>query len=220
MSRVIRISDETFSRLQKFAEPLVDTPANVIEGLLEEHESTLKKKESEDSNQNFFLTPASKSNIKRSIKRKIEFKDVEKYLNNSNKDKLQSIINREDAFNCWAMTEANRSTFNKMDKEDFVLLSENSTGKFNYGGIIKGKIESKSLGDQLWGFEPRKPWSLIYIIKSISSYNISKKEMVQALGYSENDRVQRVRIVKKQNLNQALKHYGDIKSMINSLNRT
>lgn len=39
MSPVIRISDEIFGRLQKHATPLVDTPASVVEKLLDYYES-------------------------------------------------------------------------------------------------------------------------------------------------------------------------------------
>ncbi len=38
MSKVIRISEETFLRLQEHAEPLIDTPATVIERLLDYYE--------------------------------------------------------------------------------------------------------------------------------------------------------------------------------------
>ncbi|MFV1980997.1 MAG: hypothetical protein ACC655_07585 [Rhodothermia bacterium] len=45
MSKVIRISEETFIRLQEHAEPLVDTPATVIDRLLEFYERQQRKPE-------------------------------------------------------------------------------------------------------------------------------------------------------------------------------
>jgi hypothetical protein len=45
MSKVIRISEETFIRLQELAEPLVDTPATVIERLLDFYERERRRPE-------------------------------------------------------------------------------------------------------------------------------------------------------------------------------
>ena len=39
MGKIIRISDEIFTRLQSHAEPLVDTPARVIERVLDFYEA-------------------------------------------------------------------------------------------------------------------------------------------------------------------------------------
>ena len=44
MMPVIRISDDVFRRLQNLATPLVDTPASVIERLLDSHESSVGTK--------------------------------------------------------------------------------------------------------------------------------------------------------------------------------
>jgi len=226
MSKVIRISDETFSRLQNLAEPLVDTPASVIEKLLGEFETTLSKNKSGDqmksynvnSDHNLFLVPADKSNIKQSIQKKVQFNDASHYLSSSDKKKLNSILGQNNSFNCWAMTESNRSTYKKMKSGDYILLSEKGTGKFNFTGRVKGKIESESLGNKLWSFTPGKPWSLIYIIDDLKAINIDKQEMVQTLGYSSNYVVPGVIRVQRQNLNSALGSYREIKTMINSLN--
>lgn len=228
MSKVIRISDETFSRLQKLAEPLVDTPASVINKLLDEFESKLSGNKANETamtykiatNKNLFLVPADKSNIKLSIQKKVKTEDAIRFLTPAEQDELKSILNGDDSFNCWAMTESNRSTFESMNNGDFVLLSEKKTGKFNFIGKVKGKIESKSLGNNLWSFTPGKPWSLIYILEDVKSINIDKQEMVQTLGYAENYWVPGVIRVQQENLENALSQYGDFKSMINTLNRT
>ena len=227
MSKVIRISDETFSRLQNLAEPLVDTPASVIEKLLDEYESTLSKNKSGEkmesynpkSNHNLFLVPADKSNIKQSIKKKVNLNDASNYLSSTDENKLNSILGSQNSFNCWAMTESNRSTFDQMEKGDYVLLTVKGTGKFNYVGQIKGKLESESLGNKLWSFTPGKPWSLIYIIDNLQAVDINKKEMVQTLSYSSKYPVYGVIRVQDQNLNPALEEYGEIETMINSLNK-
>lgn len=227
MSKVIRISDETFSKLQNLAEPLVDTPASVIEKLLDEYESALPKNKSGEkmesynpkSNHNLFLVPADKSNIKQSIKKKVSLKDASNYLSSTDVNKFNSILGTQNSFNCWAMTESNRSTFDQMEKGDYVLLTVKGTGKFNYVGKIKGKLESKSLGNKLWSFTPGKPWSLIYIIDDLQAVDINKKEMVQTLSYSSKYPVYGVIRVQEQNLNPALKEYGEIETMINSLNK-
>jgi hypothetical protein len=223
MSKVIRISDEIFNRLQGLAEPLVDTPASVIEKLLDEYKpATNKNYKMEKTNlkapQNLFLAPADKSNIKQTIQKKVLFDDAEKFLNDSDIDVLKLILQNNDSFNCWAMSESNRPTFSKMRKGDYVLLSEKATGKFNYMGKVAGKLESTSLGNNLWSFTPGKPWNLIYILDDVRLVDINKKELVQTLGYSAKDVVQKVRRVQKQNLYLALKKYEDIDSMINELN--
>ena len=228
MSKVIRISDTTFSRLQKLAEPLVDTPASVIDKLLDEYESRLSRRNTNEPikaydvsfEKNLFLVPADKSNIKLSIQKKVKTDDALRFLTPSEQDKLKSILKTDDSFNCWAMTESNRSTFESMNEGDFVLLSEKKTGKFNFIGIVRGRIESKSLGNNLWSFTPGKPWSLIYILEDVKSINIDKQEMVQTLGYAENYWVPGVIRVQEENLENALSQYGNFNSMINSLNKT
>lgn len=228
MSKVIRISDETFSRLQNLAEPLVDTPASVIEKLLDEHKSASSKNKTEDkmrsynlkSNHNLFLVPADKSNIKQSIQKKVNFNDASHYLSSAGKKKLNSILETENLFNCWAMTENNSSTFEQMERGDYVLMTVKDTGKFNYVGRIKGKFESESLGNKLWSFTPGKPWSLIYIIDNLKAVDINKKEMVQSLGYSPKYPVYGVIKVQDQNLKPTLEEYGNIETLINELNKS
>lgn len=227
MSKVIRISDKTFSRLQNLAEPLVDTPASVIDKLLDEYETGLTQEKTNEPRKtyssffgkNLFLVPADKSNIKLSIQKKVKTDNALKFLTPSEKEDLNSILKNDDSFNCWAMTESNRSTFESMNKGDFVLLSEKKTGKFNFIGSVKGKIESKSLGNNLWSFTPGKPWSLIYILDGVNSINIDKREMVKTLGYAENFWVPGVIKVQKENLENAVAQYGNFTAMINSLNR-
>ncbi len=228
MGKVIRISDETFSRLQQLAEPLVDTPASVIDKLLDQYESGIKTSKSLEkrelytvsSNHNLFLVPADKSNIKQSIQKKVRFEDASLYLNHSDKNRLRSILGQDESFNCWAMTESNRSMFNRMEKGDYVLLTIKGTGKFDLVGKIKGKLESESLGNKLWSFTPGKPWSLIYLLDDLKAISIDKQKMVQLLGYKSNFPVYGSIRVQKQNLNVAIANYGDIESLINALNES
>jgi len=228
MSKVIRISNETFSRLQNLAEPFVDTPASVIEKLLDKYESRLSMNNrihEADMNfnvlleENLFLAPADKKNIKLSIQKRVRTDDVLSFLNGTEQEELKSILKEVDSFNCWAMTESKRATFDSMKEGDLVLLSEKNTGKFNYVGSIKGKIESKTLGKNLWSFTPAKPWSLIYILDNLKSVNIDKQEMVMALGYNKSYRVPGVIKVQKESLESATRLHGDIEGLIDSLNR-
>lgn len=227
MSKVVRISDDAFTRLQKLAEPLVDTPSSVIDKLLDEHESSLAKNKTNEPmksyntklNPNLFLVPADETNIKQSIQKKVKFNNAAKFLSNSEEEKLEAVLDETNEFNCWAMTESNRSTFRSMKKGDCVLLSEKGTGKFNFTGTVKGKFESKALGNNLWSFTPGKPWSLIYILGDLRVLNINKQEMVKTLGYKANYHVPGVIRVQKENLACALSEYEDIDLMLNALNK-
>lgn len=227
MSKVVRISDEAFSRLQQLAEPLVDTPSSVIDKLLDKYESSLTQNKSNEpmnkhvsnSTESLFLVPADKSNIKLSIQKRVKVKDAIRFLSSKEKKKLETILVHDESFNCWAMTESNQSTFKSMKEGDRVLLSEKGTGKFNYTGIVKGKIESKSLGNNLWSFTPGKPWSLIYVLDNIKPVNIDKQKMVKILGYKENYWVPGVIRVQEENLKLALTNYGNINSMLNLLDK-
>lgn len=199
MSKVIRIDDETFARLQNLAEPFIDTPSSVVERLLNYYESrqaathssrldtntSTKPREENRMVQNLFLAPASNDNLKKTIKKSINISSIEQYLTKEEFQTIKSCANNPDILHCWAMTESNRTKYNEMSLGDIVLFSEKGSGKFQYFGQVVAKIENERLGGLLWEFVPNKPWSLIYFLEDIKIINIEKSKLVSALGYNK-----------------------------------
>lgn len=200
MSKVIRIDDDTFARLQNLAEPFIDTPSTVVERLLNYYESrqasilepkigknivSSNQKENKMA-QNLFLAPASEENLRKTIKRSIGLASIENLLSDKEQQVIKSSVSNPSFLNCWAMTESNRTKYNEMSPGDVVIFSVKDSGKFQYCGKVVAKIENEKLGKQLWDFVPTKAWKLIYFLEEIKSINISKSKLVVALGYDKN----------------------------------
>ncbi|WP_457653116.1 hypothetical protein [Rhodocaloribacter sp.] len=240
MSKVIRISQQIFSRLQQLAEPLVDTPASVIERLLDfyqEHKhkdegkekmkkETLKSSQSKSNEptvtynreeRNLFLVPASEENIRETILKKVHLNEVQARLTPDQREYLSRILGDGDDFYCWAMTEGKRSEFEAMKKGDIVLMTVKNTGQFNFKGTVIGKIENEELGKLLWNFVPNDSWRLIYFIDKIEQISCDKETLVRAIGYKENFAVPGVIKVKPDFKNAILSEYGSIDSFIEAV---
>jgi hypothetical protein len=175
MSKVIRIDDDTFTRLQNLAEPFVDTPSSVIERLLNYYESskspiqppelspisaTINQKEKKMA-KNLFLAPASDDNLRKTIIKSVSFSDIESLITEKEQEVIISSASNSNTLNCWAMTESNRSKYDEMTLGDMVIFSVKDSGKFQYSGKVIAKIENERLGKYLWDFVPTKPWKLI-----------------------------------------------------------
>jgi len=249
MSKVIRISEKTFRRLQKLAKPLVDTPSDVIGKLLDEHESRLMAEKSEefdtvfsdpaivnnsmeinseiilDPEQNqtspdLFLAPADQTNVDRTLRKPLEVAKIKSYVSAENLQLLEDMLDGKQHFNCLAMTENKRTTFNQMEPDDVVLISEKGTGKFNFYGEVAGKLISESLGKHILEFTPNKPWKLIYILRNVRQVDIDKEQLVRSLGYSPNYVVPGAIRVQSSNLEYALKYYQGLQGLIQTLDNT
>lgn len=200
MSKVIRIDDDTFARLQNLAEPFIDTPSTVVERLLNYYESRQasvlgpelgknilngNQKENKMA-QNLFLAPAAEENLRKTIKRSIGFASIENLLTDKDKQIIKSSVSNPSVLNCWAMTENNRAKYNEMSPGDIVIFSVKDTGKFLYLGKVVAKIENENIGKSQWDFVPTKPWKLIYFLEGIKNINIDRTKLVVALGYNKN----------------------------------
>ncbi len=220
MSKVIRIDDETFSRLQNLAEPLVDTPADIIGMLLNYFETATHKKEILNTNdQNLFLAPAVEENIDKTIRSSVRFSEIQKFLSSEDATKLKTKSPNENTLHCWAMTESNKAFYDSMNERDYVLFTLRNSGKFEFYGEISCKIDNEQLGKYLWGFVPGKPWKLIYFLKKLNVIDIDKTKLIEALGYKSNYNVPGIVKVKRINLETALKRYGSFENLIKSLQK-
>ncbi|KAB0665587.1 hypothetical protein F6V25_07640 [Oryzomonas japonica] len=227
MSKVIRIEDEIFGRLQNHAEPFVDTPSSVIEKLLNYYESSLSKPETthahasqgrrESPMRNIFLAPASDENLRKTIRGSVSLTSITHLLSKEERQVLQSSVKNVEALNCWAMTEGSRSKFNEMTHGDLVLFTAKDSGKFQYTGEVVAKIDSEKLGGFLWDFVPTKPWKLVYFLGNIQAVNIDKTRLVTALGYSKSYVVPGITKVNPIARDTILAQHGTIESFIASI---
>jgi hypothetical protein len=192
MSKVIRISEEIFTRLQEISEPLVDTPASVISRLLDHYSGTTPEKVEVNNMgslnsinaQGLFLAPASQENIHETILNAVSLEYARNYLSPGQLETMAEALPSEDSFHCWAMTKNSRSRFDSMLVGDMVLFTSKGSGKFSYSAKVVLKLESLSLGEALWSVVPGLPWELIYFLEDIKSINIPKEKLIRVLGYS------------------------------------
>ncbi len=231
MSKVIRIPKSVFLRLQKHAEPLVDTPANVIERLLdfyEEHNEEDEMFKSSEVNENrerdsealdfdIFLAPASEENIKTSIKGSVHLSTAKKYLSSEQFESLSESLGENISFHCWAMNENSRAYYRTMKKNDYVLFKITGSGFFNFVGKVIYKFENEDFGQALWDVTPGKPWELIFVLDEIKPIKIDRVKMVEAFGYKSNYDVPGFRRVTTDHVEKMLAKYGSIDQMIDQL---
>lgn len=227
MSKVIRVEDEIFGRLQNHAEPFVDTPSSVIERLLNYYESSQSRPGSasaqapaerkENTVRNLFLAPASDENLRKTIINSVCLSSIAPFLSDEERQTLQVGAKNVNTLKCWAMTEGSRSKFNEMSPGDLVLFTAKDSGKFQYAGEVVAKIDSEKLGRFLWDFVPTKPWKLVYFLENVRTVNISKTSLVTALGYDKNYVVPGITKVNPIARDTILAQHGSIESFLASL---
>lgn len=232
MSKVIRIAESTFSRLQKYGTPLVDTPASVIEKILDHYESCPKRNKSpsigsesvraregviSSRKPNLFLAPAHEENLNETVTNSISMQLARRHLTENQYGELQSALRDEETFHCWAMTRNNQGTYDKMRAGDYVLFSPTGTGKFSYIARVKTRVVSSSLGYALWPDTGKNPWELIYVLDGVASIDVDKSKLVSELGYKPNYPVQGVIRVKPELTRRILEKHGGIPQLVNYL---
>src|SRR5262245_18081554 len=117
---------------------------------------------------NLFLVPATTENVRATLQQKVNLGVAAEFLTDDQYASLKRSLGDSSSFNCWALTESTRSTFDLMEAGDIVLLSIRGTGMFNYAARVIHKLENESLGKALWSFVPSESWKLIYILDDIS----------------------------------------------------
>ncbi|HUF10310.1 MAG TPA: hypothetical protein VMO47_13400 [Rhodothermales bacterium] len=209
MSKVIRISEETFNRLQEHAEPLVDTPAAVIERLLDFYErhnrrfdvdamrdrrfaapsivsesSFLASPPSMPTTPSLFLVTATEESAEKTVLGSVPLGKIEPALSPREAIKLDRALNGRSTFHCWGMTADNRRVFDEMRPGDFVLISVSETGAFSYLARVLTKFESMKLAHMLWSDEEGGMRELIYVIDDVQRVSVDKLKLAKVLGYS------------------------------------
>jgi hypothetical protein len=223
MSKVIRIEEETFARLQGLAEPLIDTPSSVIKTLLDYYESSSSLEPiSVDTTPapkkpNLFLAPSILENINRTISQSVNPNEFEHLISKKEIKLLKDSTNDLTSLHCFAMTENKRSTFESMRDGDIVLFTIKNTGKFAYYGEVTCKTDNERLGNHLWDIVLNKPWRLIYFLRNIRTIDVDKSLLVSTLSYQSNYAVNGVIKVRNIKLDIALNRYGNIENMINAI---
>lgn len=134
----------------------------------------------------FFLVPASKENIQKTISKEVLLSTAERFIAPFEFKELKGLLGDKKGFNCWAVSESRRSLFAEMKAEDIVLFTIKGTGKFELIGEIFYKITCKELGEYLWPYVPGEPWSFIYFIRNIKEIDVDKKNFIEDLGYDKN----------------------------------
>jgi hypothetical protein len=228
MSKVVRITDKAFARLQKLAVPFVDSPASVIDRLLDYYENGGKTNVamtiSEPQNlfrktgwPGIFLAPADASNIQASITQTVSLNTAKAHLRADQFEALARDLGGRGSFNCWAMTESKRNAFEKMEKGDQVLIKESRSGKFNFCGRVIAKFESDTFGSEVWSVTPNKPWSLVYILDQIRPISIDRVKLVTAFGYESTNYVQGILPVGSKYLANAQSVYTSFDDLLDRL---
>ena len=122
------------------------------------------------SGRNLFLTPGSRENIEDSIQNPVSLQIAKQFLPPNCYEMLESRIQSDEGFYCFAMTQGSQSYFETMKSGDFVIFKANRTIKFEYKGSVILKARCPTLGRELWGVG--KNWELIYFMKTIVRINI------------------------------------------------
>lgn len=201
MAPVIRITDQTFRRLQRLGEPLVDTPSSVIDRVLDHYEKTAPAPDAlvpaaqpdEVRTQHtapavpggfeLFLVPARSMNLTATIKNAVPLKLAEEVLTPDQFRSLSDAVAPAHEFHCWATNQQNKGVFQRMRPGDVVLLTETATGKFSYRATVATKLVSETLAARLWPDVPGLPWKYIYVLKAVVRINARKDAVVRELGY-------------------------------------
>jgi hypothetical protein len=166
---------------------------------------------------NLFLVPAHKDNIDKSIAKRVPWDLLEEQLP-SRIAELKECYRDSDPVHCWAMTENKKSVFSRMQPGDLVLITEEGTGKFNYGGVIVLTMEcAPGFGNALWAFTSNKPWTLVFFLKDVVQIDIEKRRLVTALGYDPNYWVPGVLRVRPEGLKKLTRSYGSIAEAIEAI---
>lgn len=248
MSKVVRISEETFIRLQEHAEPLVDTPATVIERMLDfyerqqrrpenqlrrveniVHESSISSRMLKQSllsepfgdfeyppiTPSLFLAPAKEEHVLATVRRTVPFSRAERFILARQRIQLRRAIEEASTFNCYAMTESNRTVFESMRPGDYVLITVTGTGQYNFLARVVTKIESEELGQELWPVdEGSEPLSLIYALEDVQSITIDRAKLNKALGYSPKYSVKGAMRVDPKRLEPQLVRFGSVEGLL------
>ena len=239
MTPTIRISDETFERLKKLAEPFVDTPGHVVERLLDLHDARHESITSQHTStvddaqpisrtgnvgllrlpgrENLFLAPAATENVSVTLDGTVSLHEASTFLSPRQTEELRKELGNRDRFHCWAMTRNSRAKFSAMRPGDHVLLSERGTGVFGFYGTILTTLESSAFGLGTWPHRAELPWELVYVFDTLRHINIPKRVAVEALGYDPKDRVLGIRRVNRKQLSAALNGFDSIEDFIKSL---
>ena len=227
MGPIIRISDETFSRLKRIAEPFIDTPSSVIEGLLDLYEgkALAKKKETyaeqkmeSHHHPNIYLAPAISENLEKTIKGSVSLDQIRPFLSQDEITRIEQTSGEPNSLHCWAMSYGSKAEFDSMRQGDAVLFTMKGTGKFQYYGEVAFKTDNERLGEKLWKVVPYKPWRLIYFLINVEAINVDKQRLVTELKYKSNYSVPGITRVKDIATEIILKHFSTIKMFVESLN--
>ncbi len=163
---------------------------------------------------NIYLVPASQENIDVSIRRPVDISVADRSLSAGDAVHLKRLLQGEQGFHCWALTESGGTLFTSMQQGDEVLFTVKDSGQFGFLGEIYWKVESERLGREVWTFVPGKPWSLIYFLRNIDVISVPKPFVLEAIGYSPKDKVQRARAVRSDLLMLFLQRHGSLREFL------
>lgn len=230
------MSDDVFRRLQRISEPLVDTPSQVIDRILEHYERSAPARISRDSSSRLevaepsvnhtradvsrlsgqpdvrlFIAPAGDANLRRTITEQVDVSAVEALLSNPQLEDLKRVLGKSGGFHCWALTESRRSVFDAMRLGDVVVLITPHTA---FTGRVQYKLISEKLGNHLWPSQPRLPWKFVYLLTDVLQRRIQKSRLNDAFGYKSAHVFPGVSRVRPEPLRIALDKYGTIDKLL------
>lgn len=103
-------------------------------------------------------------------------------------------LNLGDKLRIWGVMEHNSSRFRKMGRGDLVLFTANNV--IEAYGKIAYSFNCPRLARFLWGQDEYETWSNIYLIEDFhNAADLPVKALNKALGYQENNVVQRFTVI-------------------------
>ncbi|RVU40404.1 hypothetical protein EA187_20050 [Lujinxingia sediminis] len=126
------------------------------------------------------LVPARTDNLTTSIDNPISESIVERHLEKNDYNQLKSVMDG-DIF-CFAVAENMSHKFHgKYAPGDLVLFSESGKKKFTRLGVVASFTTNRNLGEEIWPFSGKSPWSHIYFLQHIRKIDIDKAKILEAL---------------------------------------
>lgn len=233
MAPVIRVPDHVFLRLQRLGAAFVDTPATVIERLLNHHDLTTANSAAPATSRsqpsvvreggtvvppNVFIVPASDENLQTSLTRPVTLTAIRDRLSQSDLERLQPLLRGQPDFRCWAMTRNSRSEFDAMAPDDVVLVSTNGTGRYTHTARVVGRFESATFGRALWPRTQGLPWELVYVLRDVNPVSIPRERVNEAFGFQRGYSVRGATRVRPERVRAALEMYGTVDAMLRAVN--
>lgn len=134
-------------------------------------------------------------------------------LSPPSRERQKTLLKGREDFHAWTMTANSQGTYDNMRVGDLVLFAPKGTGRFTWRGTVRGKLESRALGEVLWPFDAAHPWSLVYLLEDVRQTNYSKERLVAEFGYDRGFRGYGITRVGPERVRGAITRHGSLEAV-------